>query len=150
MTCQFYINLPIGAVTFAIFALLFTSPKRKAEAKVPWKERLEQFDYIGTSIFLPAIVCLLLTLQWGGSTYHWSNARIVALFVLFGLLIAAFTAVQFWKGDNATIPIHIITQRSVAGACWFAFCLGGAFFTMIYFVPIWFQAIKGVSATKSG
>ena len=41
-------------------------------------------------------------------------------------------------------------QRSVAFGSWFAFCLGSSFFVLIYYLPIWFQAIKGASATKSG
>jgi hypothetical protein len=35
-------------------------------------------------------VSLLLALQWGGSKYAWDNGRIIALFVLFGILITAF------------------------------------------------------------
>lgn len=76
--------------------------------------------------------------------------RIIALFVISGLLVIGFIAMQFVQGDNATIPIRIVKQRSVAAASWYTLCLGGSFFVLIYFVPIWFQAIKGVSATKSG
>ena len=36
------------------------------------------------------------------------------------------------------------------GAAMFGICLGGAFFLFIYYLPIWFQAIKGVTATESG
>jgi hypothetical protein len=145
-----YINLPIGAVAFAVIVLFFHSPPRKAEARVSWKVRAEQFDIYGTSVFLPAIICLLLALQWGGSTYAWSSGRIIALLVVFSVLVIAFIAIQFWKGDYATVPIQIIKQRSIAGSAWFAFCLGGTFFIMIYWIPVWFQAIKGTSATKSG
>lgn len=38
----------------------------------------------------------------------------------------------------------------MAFATWFAFALGGSFFVLIFYIPIWFQAIKGVSATESG
>jgi hypothetical protein len=38
----------------------------------------------------------------------------------------------------------------MAFSTWFAFCLGGSFFILIYYIPIWFQAIKGASATNSG
>ena len=146
----FYINLPIGAVTFAIITLFFKSPPREKEASIGFSERFKQFDPIGTILFLPAIVCLLLALQWGGTKYPWSNGRIITLFVLFGILIILFVAVQFWKGETATVPPRIMNQRSMLGAAWFAICLGGAFFLFIYYLPIWFQAIKGVSATESG
>ncbi|KAL8928676.1 MAG: hypothetical protein Q9172_000814 [Xanthocarpia lactea] len=146
----FYINLPLGAVTVAGIAVYFKSPKRQKQASIGFKARSKQFDPVGTTLFIPAIVCLLLALQWGGSLYAWSNGRVIALFVIFGVLLIAFISVQFIQGENATIPIRIVKQRSVAAASWYTFCLGGSFFVLIYFVPIWFQAIKGVSATKSG
>ena len=145
-----YINLPIGAVAFAVIVFFYHSPPRKAEAKVSWKERANQFDIYGTAIFLPAIICLLLALQWGGSTYAWGSGRIIALLVVFAILVIGFIAIQFWKGDYATVPIRIIKQRSIAGSAWYAFCLGATFFILIYWIPVWFQAIKGTSATKSG
>lgn len=137
-------------MTFAVIGVFFKSPHRKAEASTTWQERTRQLDPYGTAVFIPAIVCLLLALQWGGSKYPWHNGRIIALFIVFGVLITAFIAIQFWKGDFGTVPPRIISQRSMASAAWFSLCLGGGFFILVYYLPIWFQAIKGVSATKSG
>ncbi|ERF75088.1 hypothetical protein EPUS_04870 [Endocarpon pusillum Z07020] len=146
----FYINLPIGAITIVVIGLFFKSPNRKTQSEKTWREKLESMDPIGTAVFIPAIVCCLLALQWGGTMYPWSNARIIALFVLFGILTAVFIGIQFWKGDNATIPPRIMKQRTMAASAWFATCLGAAFFIFIFYLPIWFQAIKSVSATTSG
>ncbi|KAI9749545.1 MAG: MFS sugar transporter [Chaenotheca gracillima] len=146
----FYINLPIGAVTIAVIAFTFKPPERAEIASIGFKERIKQFDLLGTFVFVPAIVCLLLALQWGGTQYAWKSGRIIALFVVFGVLIATFIFIQFRRGDLATIPPRIIKQRSLAFGAWFILCIGAAFLTLIYFLPIWFQAIKGVSATKSG
>jgi EmrB/QacA subfamily drug resistance transporter len=146
----FYINLPIGFVSFMVIVLFFHSPPRKAEASVSWRQRADQLDLWGTAVFIVDIVCCLLALQWGGSRYPWSNWRIILCFVLFGVLTVVFIVIQYYKGENATVPFSVIKQRSVAAACWFAFCLGGTFFVMIYWVPIWFQAIQGVSALESG
>jgi hypothetical protein len=33
---------------------------------------------------------------------------------------------------------------------WFVFFLGSFFFQLIYYLPIWFQGVKGASAVKSG
>ena len=146
----FYINLPIGAVTVVLIGIFFKSPQRKKEASIGFSERLKQFDPIGTSLFIPSVICLLLALQWGGTQYAWSNGRIIALFILFGLLMIAFLAVQWWKGETATVPPRIMNQRSMIGAAFYAVCLGGSFFIMIYYLPIWFQAIEGTTATESG
>ncbi|USW57887.1 Putative major facilitator superfamily, MFS transporter superfamily [Septoria linicola] len=147
----FYINLPIGAVTL-IFIYFFYHPTTRAKSLGTggFKEKLEQFDIYGTLLFLPMIVCLLLALQWGGSKYPWSDGRIIGLFVVFGVLAIAWGGIQYWKGDNATVPLRVIKQRTVGSAAWFGATLGAAFFIFIYYLPIWFQAIKGVSATQSG
>jgi EmrB/QacA subfamily drug resistance transporter len=146
----FYINLPLGAITIIVIILFFKEPDRKAVAKKTWKQRAEELDLIGTVFFMPAIVCLLLALQWGGSKYPWNEARIIVLFVLFGVLIIIFIGIQIWKQDNATVPPRIIKNRSVAASSFFAFCLGSGFFIMVYYLPVWFQAVQGVSAVESG
>ena len=71
----FYINLPLGAVTIVGIAIFFKSPKREKQASIGFQARFKQFDPIGTTFFIPAIVCLLLALQWGGSEYNWGNGE---------------------------------------------------------------------------
>ncbi|KIW82936.1 hypothetical protein Z517_02179 [Fonsecaea pedrosoi CBS 271.37] len=146
----FYINLPLGGVTLVVIFIYFHSPVRKAEQKVPLRERAHQLDLGGTALFIIAIVVCLLALQWGGSTYAWSNWRIILCLTLFGVLTIVFVIHQYFMKEYGTIPFNIISQRSVASACWFSFTLGASFFVLIYWVPIWFQAIKGASAFKSG
>jgi hypothetical protein len=89
-------------------------------------------------------------LQWGGSTYPWNDGRIIALFVLFGVLSIVFILFEQWKGAEATLPMHVITQRSVAAAAWSAFCNGAAFFLLTFYIPFWLQAIRNDSAASSG
>lgn len=99
---------------------------------------------------MPAIICLLLALQWGGTKYAWDNGRMIALFVIFGVLIIIFIFVQYKQQDFATVPPRIIKMRSIWAASFFSFCTGAAFLLVIYFLPLWFQAVKGASAVDSG
>lgn len=146
----FYINLPFGALTAAFIIPFFNVQRRGTKIEATWKEQLLKFDLEGTALFLPAIICLLLALQWGGSKYEWQNGRIIALLVIFGLLTIGFVFIQWWKQENATVPPRVFLNRNVWGSAWFGAMLGAAFFVLVYYLPIWFQAIKGVSATKSG
>lgn len=107
-------------------------------------------DPIGTLLFLPGIVCFILALQWGGATYPWDSSRVIALFVVAGVLIIAFIGVQIWRSEDATIPPRIIKQRSVACGVGYVMLIGGGMISMIYTLPLWFQAVKGTSAVKSG
>jgi hypothetical protein len=151
----FYINLPIGGVILLLsFWLLPSDNNRTKEeieaAKLSMREKLERLDPIGTLFFLPGIVCLLLALQLGGSTYAWNDVPIIVLWVVFGLLTIAFVGVQAWKQENATLPPRILRYRSVTASTWFAFCISGSMTVIIYFLPVWFQAIERVSAIESG
>lgn len=144
----FWINLPVGGVVvFILFFILHTPPSKNKDTI---KQQITKLDPLGTFFFLPGVVCLLLALQWGGTTYAWGNARIIVLFILAAILLSVFVFIQFRSGDNATIPIRIITQRSIASGVYFSAISPGAMFIMIYFLPLWFQAIKGVSAVRSG
>ncbi|CAD6572800.1 MAG: hypothetical protein ASARMPREDX12_005450 [Alectoria sarmentosa] len=145
----FYINLPVGGVAIIILILILKIPKAK-KAGTPWRQQILQLDPIGTLFFVSGIVCLLLALQWGGSTYTWGNGRIIALLVLFVICISVFISVQIWKGETATVPPRIFTQRSIAAGMWSQFCVGSAMMTLVYYIPIWLQAIKNVNALKSG
>ena len=145
----FIINLPIGAVTIVILLFILKAAPPKVSGKTI-NEKFLQLDPIGFICLVPAVVCLLLALEWAGSTYSWRNARIIVLFILSGLFTIAFLAVQVWKKDAGTIPAHLITQRSVATGFFFALCVGGVMLTAMYYLPVWFQGIKGVSPVHSG
>ncbi|KAI0411703.1 putative efflux pump [Xylaria grammica] len=146
----FYINLPVGAVTLVVIGFFFPDPVQKKPAKETFSERLMRFDPIGTLIFIPAIVSLLLALQWGGTTYPWNNGRIIGLFVVFGVLLLVFLFVQWRQQEKATVPPRIFRKRTVLAGSFFAFTVGSAFFLFVYYIPIWFQAVQGVSAVNSG
>ncbi|WEW60271.1 hypothetical protein PRK78_005756 [Emydomyces testavorans] len=75
---------------------------------------MSQMDLLGTAVFIPGVVCLLLALQWGGSVYKWSSVVVIVLLVISAVSAMGFVAVQIWEVDNATVPVRIIKQRSVA------------------------------------
>ncbi|KAJ7200967.1 major facilitator superfamily transporter [Mycena rebaudengoi] len=148
----FYINLPIGAVTLIFMIFFFKMPK-SANVKpksMTLMQRINLFDPWGTLVFIPAIVSLLLALQWGGTKYDWNNGRIIGLFVSFGVLFSIFIGIQIWKQDAATVPPRILKHRSIMAGAWYSLCMGASFFILVFYIPIWFQAIKGVSAVQSG
>ncbi|KAI1402964.1 major facilitator superfamily domain-containing protein [Hypoxylon fuscum] len=147
----FYINLPIGAVSIIVTMLILHLPKQKLDAPAEgWVGKVKQLDPIGNLAFFPGIVCLVLALQWGGTKYSWNNARIIVLLVLCGVLCLVFVGIQIWKKEDATVPPRIFKQRSIAACAWFGFFNGAGMMVMMYYLPIWFQAVKGVSAIESG
>ncbi len=147
----FYINLPIGAVAVLVTVFILNVPNQKLDERAAgFMGKVKQLDPIGSLVFFPGIICLVLALQWGGTKYAWKDARIIMLLVICGVLCIAFIGIQIWKGDAGTVPPRIVKQRSMAAAIWFCFFSGAAMMVLMYYLPIWFQAVKGVSAVKSG
>jgi hypothetical protein len=105
---------------------------------------------VGASILVPAVICLLLALQWGGSTYPWHSSKIIGLFVGFALLALVFAYSQIRLGDQATLPPRFFRDRNVACALAFGFFFGAGFFALIFYLAIYFQSVKGSSATHAG
>ncbi|KAI8632126.1 MFS general substrate transporter [Xylariaceae sp. FL1651] len=145
----FYINLPIGAVA-ALCLILILHPSRNPHPPATIWEQVRRLDPLGTFFFVPSIVTLLIALQWGGSKYEWVDWRIILLFVLFGVLFILFAAVQVYMPKTATVPVRVISRRSILAATIFMFALAGSFLMAIYYLPLWFQVVKGATATQSG
>jgi MFS family permease len=85
------------------------------------------------------------------------------------VLLIAFVLIQVWKSEQAIVPPRIFLQRSIAGGSWVSCCVGahqtvlsktGPFEikmiwradarSLVYYLPIWFQATEGNSAVESG
>ena len=126
----FWINLPIGGVAMLSVFLFFKNPVRK-QSKLTFIQKIAEMDLLGAAVLISAIVCLLLALQWGGTTYAWSDSHVWGCLLGFGLLITAFIALQFWRGERATIPPRIMKQRTVAAGCVFSAFLAMAIYTTI-------------------
>jgi EmrB/QacA subfamily drug resistance transporter len=146
----FYINLPLGGVTILIVVFLLKLEEQKPRLAT-WKDVFKNLDPLGTVLFLPSITCLLLALEWGAADYAWSSPRLIALLIVFATLFIAFIVWQYvTRHTTATVPARIIVQRSVAFGGASQFCVGSTMLTVSIYIPLWFQAIKGVSAMQSG
>ena len=146
----FYINIPLGAVTIVVIMFLLKLKENKPQTK-GWKDTVRRMDPLGTILILPGITCLLLALEWGAAEYAWSSPRLIALLVTFAALLTAFIVWQYiTRNTTATVPARILLQRSIACGCASQFCVGATMLTVSIYMPLWFQAIKGVSAFQSG
>lgn len=130
----FYINLPLGgAAIVAVFLFLRISRVNNPNSESAIA-RLAQLDLVGAAISIPAIIMLLLALQWGGVNFPWSNSRIVGLFVGAAVGAIFFVGIEIWQQDRALLPPRFFRDRNVLSAMMFAMFFGASFFPMIYYL----------------
>ncbi|KAL2757250.1 hypothetical protein ACRALDRAFT_1029186 [Sodiomyces alcalophilus JCM 7366] len=145
----FWMNLPVGAITVVVVFFCFQDPKRKIPSIGAW-ERFKTLDPLGSLTFMCAMICILLALQWGGQRFAWRSGEVIGLIAAGAVLVGIFGWIQHWNGENATVPPRLLNQRTVWASGIFAFCLGAAFLLTIYWLPTWFQGVRGTNAIDSG
>ena len=84
------------------------------DRKLPLRVKTRRLDLLGAAILVSGLCCLLLALQWGGTSLPWRSSRIIGLLTGTGLILICFFLLQWKIGDNATMPLHVLFQRSVA------------------------------------
>jgi MFS transporter, DHA2 family, glioxin efflux transporter len=107
-------------------------------------------DLLGTFTIMAAVVCYLLALQWGGVTKKWSDSTVIGTLIGFCVLAIAFVINEYIMSDRALLQGRLLKQRVIGVAAAYMGLFAGPFFTLLYYLPIYFQSIKGVSAAQSG
>ncbi|KAI6091008.1 MFS general substrate transporter [Hypoxylon rubiginosum] len=147
----FYINLPIGAVAaLTILVLRIPEPTIKPRARSLLPRLHHHLDLIGFVLFAPAILQLLLALQFGGQTYPWNSSQVIGLFVGAAATFAVWFLWNRRRGEDAMMPRALIRQKNVLAAALYNACQTSALYAGIYYLPIYFQAVKEASAVLSG
>lgn len=148
----FYLNLPVGALVagFILFVRIPDQvPKPPALSVLPRLHRL--LDLVGLALLAPAIIMLLLALEYGSSAGHdWSSATVVGLFCGFGATLLAWLAWDWRGGMDAMLPLPLLRRRIVWASGLALGFMMSAMLIASYFLPIYFQAVKGTSAMTSG
>jgi cyanate permease len=149
----FYINIPIGAVAAILLAVIrlpdHRSHKDASEQSI-LKTTVSKLDLIGFVFFAGFAVMIELALSWGGSDYAWNSPTVIGLFCGSGISLVIFVAWEHHVGDDAMIPASVARQREVWSASLYLGFFSGALLCFSYYMPMYFQAIKGVSALRSG
>lgn len=113
-------------------------------------QQIQRLDPVGIFFLVPSIICLVLALQWGGTLYSWSSPTIIGLLVTFGILLIVFGIVETFMPETAMAPPRVVLNRNVAGSMIFTFLNYGSVMAIAYYLAIWFQVAKGLSAMHAG
>lgn len=88
-------------MAFVIIAFVVKGPPQPAYAlTLSLKQKVRRIDFGGAFLLIAAFVCLLLALQWGGSTYAWSDSKVWGCLLGFGLIMLAFITLQIYLQDR--------------------------------------------------
>ncbi|HEY3420486.1 MAG TPA: MDR family MFS transporter [Methanomassiliicoccales archaeon] len=136
----FYVNLPVGVA--AILVTSFKFPKLvNAEKK--------RLDFAGMAALTTSLSAFLLLLTWGGSTYPWESIEIIGLGVLSIASVVAFAFIER-RADDPILPLHLFKEPIFTLGSAALLLMSFGLFGIIAFLPLFLQAVIGMSATYSG
>jgi EmrB/QacA subfamily drug resistance transporter len=136
----FYVNLPVGAVAFAVIS--FTMPRRAPQTN-------RSIDWGGAVLLALSSTSLLLGLVWGGRQYPWASAHVLGALVASALVFAGFLLYER-RVPETILPFDLLRNRVVLSSIVCMTLVGMAMFGTISFVPLFVQGVIGTSATSSG
>lgn len=142
----FWINVPIAGIGFVGIIMFLNLEKRKGSLK----DIMVEIDYLGSLIFIVSLSSFLIPVAWGGVLYPWGSWQ-----TLVPLIIGAFGLVGFclYEGKLAKhtlLPMRLFYDRSTS-ICYFTdFIHGIILWTILYFLPLYFEGVKGYTFIISG
>jgi MFS family permease len=146
----FYINLPLGGAAAAIIFFFFTTPPQAKPLPATLKEKFLQMDPVGVVLCMASIITFIMAFEYGGQSKAWNSSVVIGLLVGFPLITALFVVWEYYQGERAMIVPRLFKMRAIWAGSLYQFFIAGAYFLILYYLPIYFQSIQNVSAIESG
>ena len=136
----FFINIPIGIAALVVTSLALNLHHVRRPASV---------DYLGAATIVGSVTSLVLYLSWAGPDKGWASQTGIWLLVCTVVLAALFVLVES-RAKEPIIPLELFKHWTFTSNIIFAMIMGIGMFGGLIFLPIYLQAVKGMTATHSG
>jgi len=136
----FFMNIPVAIMAMIVIGIFFQLPVRRFQHPV---------DYGGAVLMIAGISALLLLTSWGGIEYAWTSPVIFGLGAA-GLLLLAFFVFQETRASEPLLPLRLFRHSIFSVSTGLSLVIGLGLFGSISYLPVYFQVVRGTSATMSG
>ncbi|KAI7478807.1 putative MFS transporter [Hortaea werneckii] len=142
----FWINLPVSGVTFLLLFLFLDVHNPRTRLR----EGLAAIDWLGTLSVLAVTLMLLLGLDFGGTVFPWSSAKVICLIVFGTLMIGFFIFSEKRLAKYPLMPLDMFKDMSNIALFLVGFSQGMVFIAAEYYLPLYLQSVKQASPLRSG
>ncbi|KAL4875869.1 major facilitator superfamily domain-containing protein [Aspergillus karnatakaensis] len=162
----FVISIPIAFVSHIIIFLVL----RKELKPGNWMSNgspvssffsaLATIDFVGTVLFLFGVGLIILGTSWGGSTYPWVSAKVLAPIVIGGVCFVSFFVYEYFLESGAfarilqrqrpMLPYSLFQRRDTIWLAILEFSAGAAMYSVFYYVGIYFTLVEEYPASRAG
>ncbi len=136
----FLINLPLGILSLIITSAVLHIPKVKREHSI---------DYLGAVLMVASVCLILLSASIYGPQYGWGDSRTITYAVI-GILLSVLFLVWEGKAKEPILPLYLFKNHTFSVTSALGAVIGAGMFGAIVMLPLYFQVVKGYSATEAG
>ncbi|KAJ5959926.1 uncharacterized protein N7479_007076 [Penicillium vulpinum] len=142
----FLAQFPICVIAFIAVTFLLKLPPRES---AHWKTKLRRIDFLGAVVLVGAVLGFLVGLD-RGSNVSWKLPLTIASLGISAILFVVFILVEVYLAAEPFAPGHIIFNRTFFACYCCNFFSFGGWIAALFYIPLYFQAVDGVSATTAG
>ncbi|KAH8106322.1 iron permease [Cristinia sonorae] len=142
----FYLNLPVTGIAFGL-VLFFLKVKTPEGSMV---EKLKRVDWSGNFIVIAGTTLAITGLTFAGVRFPWGSAQVLAPLIIGMVLVGAFIVYEAKVPKEPSIPWEILTNRTTLSGYAATLIHGFVSISILYYLPVYFQACLGASPIRSG
>ena len=136
----FFINLPIGAAALLFCLRRFPNPEITEEVHV---------DYRGMALLSAFLLILLLFFTWVGVDFPWVSIESAAMAAVAVALLIAFIKTEL-KAKDAVMQPSLFRNKMFVRCAVTMLIFGMGMMGVMVYMPVFMQAVVGISATNTG
>jgi EmrB/QacA subfamily drug resistance transporter len=136
-----FVNIPIG-VAAIVGALIFLTEIRRPSGQ-------QALDVAGAVVVTLGLGTLIYAIV-GTDTSPWGSIRTLATLGVAAVLLGLFALIELRWASHPLVPFGLFRSRWVTGANAVMALVGGAFFSMWYFLSLYLQNVLGYGALRAG
>ncbi|KAL4918942.1 hypothetical protein BDW62DRAFT_210117 [Aspergillus aurantiobrunneus] len=142
----FIAQFPLCIIAFIAVSVVLDLP---APEDSHWKTKLCRIDFPGAIVLIGAVLGFLVGFD-RGSNVSWTMPLTIASLSVSACLFVLFVVVEIYYATEPFAPGHIIFDRGFVAAYACNFFSFGGWLSGLFYLPLYFQAVDGVSATVAG
>lgn len=145
----FYYTLAPLCLLVLVIIHFFVDGKPPLVEILSRKEKLMKIDYLGIVAATIGLTFLLVPISGGGSQFAWSSPIVISFFIIGGLFMGLFILIEWKFATLPMIPLGVLKNPSLALLISSNFLFGAAYYSFTYYLPYYFQIVKGKSSLHS-
>lgn len=142
----FFINLPICGVAGALLVIFLHLPPRPLK---PFRDIVNEFDFVGLFWVSGGAILFLVGFS-NAENGSWGDGKTIGPIVAGAMMMIVF---GFWNAHTKRTPIiapRLFRLRTTTALMVMVFIHGLTFMAATYYLPNFYQVVKGVNALLSG